>query len=68
MTITLQVEGMMCAHCERRVTTALSDLTGITSCVANAGDKRVSVTFQEDQITEQAIKDAIDEIGYSVIA
>ena len=63
--ITLQVEGMTCAHCEKAVINALSDL-GVKTVKASAKKKTVDVTFSADTVTLEEIKAEIKEMGYHV--
>ena len=39
----LNVEGMMCSHCENRVTTVLSAIEGVTSVAVDLEAKTVTV-------------------------
>lgn len=64
--ITLYVKGMMCSHCEDRVTKAVKVLDGVSKCTAIAKDNIVHVTYDDTKLSEQAIIDTIDEIGYVV--
>ncbi len=65
-TVTLQVEGMMCAHCERRVQEALLAVRGVDKALASHKDGTVTVSATED--TEQsALKKAIEDAGYRVV-
>jgi len=63
--ITLEVEGMTCAHCEKAVVNALTDL-GVKSVKASAKKKTVDITFSPETITLDEIKAEIKEIGYHV--
>lgn len=65
-TITLNIDGMMCGHCEQRVTAAVLKLDGLVECLASAKENTVRITFDESKVDEEAIKAAIDEIGYDV--
>lgn len=62
----LHVDGMMCSHCEARVTKAVSELAGVQSTAVNLSDKTVTVTFDPAAVTAQQIRDAITEQGYDV--
>lgn len=62
-TITISVEGMMCPHCERHVTQALSSLPGITSVSADHKSATVTIT-SESQLDETLLKDTVQEAGY----
>ena len=63
--ITLQVEGMTCAHCEKAVVNALTDL-GAKAVKASAKKKTVEVTFDPGVVTKEAIQAEIKEMGYHV--
>lgn len=62
-TITISVEGMMCPHCERHVTQALSALPGISE--VKADHKTSSVTLSTNSAVDEALLAAtIKEAGY----
>ena len=63
--ISLTVEGMSCAHCERAITNAMEDL-GVTAVTASAQNALVEVEFDESKLTVEAIKAEIAEAGYTV--
>ena len=63
--IILHVEGMSCAHCERAVKNALTDL-GAKSVKASSKKNSVEVTFSPEIITPEGIKDEITALGYRV--
>jgi len=63
--VTLEVEGMTCAHCEKAVINALIDL-GVRSCKASAKKRTVDVVFAPETITLEEIKAEIKEMGYHV--
>ena len=63
ITITISVEGMMCPHCERHVTQALSSLPGIIS--VNADHKSATVTITSDnRIDETLLMTTVQNAGY----
>lgn len=66
-TVIIQVKGMMCGHCESRVTTALMNVPGISAVQASAKDNQVTCEFDETKITVKQIKDAIEDVGYEVV-
>jgi copper chaperone len=63
--ITLQVEGMSCQHCVNSIEGALKEIgaTGKVSLESNS----VDVSFDENKITIDAVKEAIEEQGYDII-
>lgn len=62
-TMTINVKGMMCEHCEMHVKKALEKIDGITS--ATASHKNGTVTIETSKaVDEAAIKAAVEEAGY----
>ena len=66
MIITLNVEGMSCAHCENAVKSAVGALGGIEYIAVDLAAKTVAVDYHENEVTEAAIKAVIEEQGYDV--
>ena len=66
MKLTIGVDGMMCAHCEARVSSALEALDGVKKAKASAKDKNVVVKFDEDKVDVVKLKKTIEEQGYKV--
>jgi len=64
-TVTLNVEGMSCGHCVNSVEGAMKEL-GATGQV-DLANKQVTVTYDESQITLDAVKEAIEDQGYDVV-
>jgi copper chaperone len=62
--VTLQVEGMSCNHCVATIEGALKEI-GASGKVDLAG-KTVTVTFDEEKVSLEAVKEAIEEQGYDV--
>ncbi|MDE5991194.1 MAG: heavy metal translocating P-type ATPase [Clostridia bacterium] len=63
-TMKINVNGMMCSHCESRVNKAVGALDGVTFVSADHDKKIVEVTFDENKVSLQQIKDVITEQGY----
>ena len=63
---TLNVEGMMCPHCEAHVKKALEALPQVESALASHTDKTVVITLKED-VSNEALKNAIEAEGYKVL-
>ena len=63
--ITLQVEGMTCAHCERAIINALLDL-GAKTVKASARKQTVDIVCTPEKLTLEKIKAEIKEMGYHV--
>ncbi|NQX63528.1 copper ion binding protein [Paenibacillus qinlingensis] len=62
--VTLKVAGMSCNHCVNSVEGALKTI-GATGKVDLASGT-VNVDFDENKLTQDAIKEAIEEQGYDV--
>ena len=62
-----QIKGMSCAACVRRVEQGLSALAGVQSAVVNFATGRATVEFDSAEISADAIKSHISELGYEVI-
>lgn len=59
------IEGMSCGHCVKHVSEALKDL-GAKDVDVNLDRKLATAEINED-ITDEAIKVAIEEAGYEVV-
>lgn len=64
---TIEISGMTCGHCSKRVENALLDLDGISSVVVNLADKLAVIEAEED-LRDAIIIETIDEVGYKVEA
>ncbi|KMZ43158.1 copper resistance protein CopZ [Brevibacillus brevis] len=63
--ITLNVEGMSCNKCVARIENTLKDL-GAEGKV-NLAEKKVDVSYNESNLTLDAVKEAIEDQGYDVV-
>ena len=59
---TVTIEGMMCAHCVAHVEKALTALHGVKATV----DLTPGTAVVEGDVTEEAIRNAVTEAGYTV--
>ena len=60
---TLKIDGMMCEHCEKAVTDALSAVDGVESVKADAKAGTAAVTMKPGT-DEEALKAAVAKAGY----
>ncbi len=60
------IEGMSCGHCVMHVTEALSELSGITNVNVSLEGK-YALLNANDNVKDEDIKLAIDEVGYEVV-
>ncbi len=64
---TLQIEGMMCGHCEARVKKALEALDGVTLATVSHLDGTAVVTLSHD-VPDDDLKRAVEAQDYTVTA
>jgi len=62
----LKIEGMMCAHCQKHVTDALSKMPGVTSVDVNLEAGTAKVTA-EREIPQTEFAQVITEAGYELV-
>lgn len=62
----INIEGMHCSHCEKRVTDALSTLENIKKVKVNL-KKKEAVIESASPINDEIIIEAITKIGFEVI-
>ena len=65
-TLTFNVPGVSCAHCQRAIEGEVSQVTGVESVEVDLDAK--TVTINGDPLDDVAIVAAIDEAGYEVAA
>ncbi|UOQ47002.1 copper chaperone CopZ [Gracilibacillus caseinilyticus] len=63
---TLQVQGMTCGHCKASVEGALKELKGITTTEVHLDKGTVDVSYEENQVSVDDMKEAIEEQGYDI--
>ena len=61
---TYTVEGMSCGHCVDAVTGEVTKVPGVSGVTVDLGAKTVTVSGSPD---DAAVRDAIDEAGYTVV-
>ncbi|MDE5777204.1 MAG: heavy metal translocating P-type ATPase [Lachnospiraceae bacterium] len=66
MTRTLQIEGMMCGHCEARVKKCLEELEQVAKAVVSHEEGTAVVTLSSD-IADDVLKKAVEEQDYKVL-
>ena len=66
MTKTLNIEGMMCAHCEARVKKCLEEINGVESAQVSHESGTAVVTLTED-VPFETLKQAVEAQDYKVV-
>ena len=67
-TTTFAIGGMHCAACAVRNERTLSKIPGVLSANVNLGTRRARVEFDQSAVTEAAVRDAVVQNGYEVLA
>ncbi|MDP4160671.1 MAG: copper ion binding protein, partial [Bacillota bacterium] len=62
----INVRGMTCEHCVRRVKRALEGLSGIENVVVSLDEEKATFIWDSSAIDRVAIHHAIEEAGYEV--
>jgi copper chaperone len=64
-TTVLKVPDMTCGHCELTIKEALDELDGVHSAKADHVTGNVEVSFAEDKVTDEQLRGAVEEAGYT---
>ncbi len=65
MTKTMDIEGMMCPHCEARVKKALEAVEGVKEADVSH-EKNCAVVTADPSVTDEALAKAVTDAGYDV--
>lgn len=60
----LQVEGMTCGGCAKRVKVALSKIDGVKDAEVSLKDKQAIVTYDPEKATTEKMIEAVSRAGY----
>jgi copper chaperone len=63
-----KVPEMSCGHCKAAVEEELGKLSGVERSNADFEKGIVEVRYEEDQASEEQLKGAIEDAGYTVVA
>ncbi|MCM3005583.1 copper chaperone CopZ [Priestia koreensis] len=64
--VTLSVKGMSCGHCVKSVEGSVGELNGVQHVEVNLSEAKVIVEFDQNKVSLESIKEAIDDQGYEV--
>jgi P-type Cu+ transporter len=62
-----KIIGMTCASCQNSIETKLSKTEGITKYAVNLSTDTAQITFHEDQLSANDIKEIIEQVGFEAI-
>lgn len=63
---TLEIQGMMCGHCEKMVKKALEKIPQITEATTN-WNEGTAVISMTDEVSEAELKTVIEKAGYEYL-
>lgn len=63
--IILNVEGMMCEGCENRIKNAIKSIDGVVD-VSAKHDTGIVKLIARENVTEDIVKEKIEDIGFSI--
>ena len=64
--VTLNVKGMSCGHCVKSIEGSVGALDGIEQVSVNLQEGLVNISFHQDKVTIEQIKETIDDQGFDV--
>ncbi len=64
-TVTYSIPNISCNHCVHTIQNEVSEISGVQSVVADAGNKKATIVF-DVPATEAQIKALLAEINYPV--
>ncbi len=62
-----KIEGMNCASCARAVERVTGKLEGVSSANVNLATEKLTLEYDENKVTEEAIQKAVDKAGYKAL-
>ncbi|MHC5228318.1 heavy metal translocating P-type ATPase [Enterococcus sp. LJL99] len=64
---TFEIEGMSCASCAQAVEKAVADLSGVKTANVNLATEKLTVSYDQEAVSEKMIEKAVSDAGYQAI-
>lgn len=64
---TFKVQGMTCSACANRVERVTKKIEGVKYASVNFATEKLTVTMENDKVSYEKLKEAIDKAGYKLI-
>lgn len=61
---TFKITGMTCGHCVAKVENGIKELAGVDKVKVHLKKGTATVTYQEEQLSNEEINQKIAEVGY----
>ena len=65
--VKLNIEGMHCTGCSTRLEKVLNNVDGVESAKVSLEEKKADIKYDETQVNESELKEAIEDAGFKVI-
>ena len=65
--IKLNIEGMHCTGCSTRLEKVLNNVDGVESAKVSLEEKKADIKYDEAQVNEKELIEAIEDAGFKVI-
>ena len=62
----MQVSGMDCGSCAKTIAASLQQLPGVKETKISFATGRLSISYDQEQVDEAAIRERITSLGYTV--
>ena len=62
----IEIEGMSCGHCSKKVETALKNLKEVKSVNVSLEKKKAEVILKQE-VNNDMLKSIVEELGYKVV-
>ncbi|MPQ43515.1 heavy metal translocating P-type ATPase [Clostridium tarantellae] len=66
-TLNFKIKGMSCASCANRLEKIIKKLDGVNDAVVNFATEQLNVTLDENTISYNDIKNAVEKAGFKII-
>ncbi|WP_407355513.1 heavy-metal-associated domain-containing protein [Methanolobus sp. WCC5] len=67
VTETINIEGMMCGHCQANVEKSIAAIKGVSEVKVDLAAKTATINFDPAIANLDSIKKAVTDAGYEVI-
>ena len=64
----IQLEPLTCPSCIKKIETKLGKMDGVENVKVMFNSSKVKATFNEEQVSEDELKETIEKLGYPVVA
>jgi copper chaperone len=68
ITRTIEVDEIHCGGCENTIQSALSRLPGVAQVVASAERNDVRVSFDDNKVSEDQLRERLEEVGFAPVS